>query len=183
LRNEFSFRREKLKAHFRLFWPSTQSTANVIDFLAESLKGQNRPASLENTWRRRQTMNSMASHAVVMANNEGVIHLWSQGAELLFGYEAAQAVGQRLDLIIPHAYRERHWKGFFAAMRTGLIEDEGGAFQSPVLCRDGQIRTFPARLFLLRDARDDQKPIGALALFSPIDALNPPDLHSGLTDS
>lgn len=126
-------------------------------------------------------MKNMASQAVVIADNEGVIHLWSQGAELLFGYEATEATGQRLDLIIPEAYRERHWKGFFAAMRTGLIKDEGEAFQSPVLCKDGQVRTFPARLWLLRDARNDQGPVGALALFSPIDVLDPHDMRGEST--
>jgi PAS domain S-box-containing protein len=122
------------------------------------------------TYRRKLTVSKMVSQAVVIVDDEGVIHTWSQGAESLFGYEASEVLGQKLDLMIPEEYRERHWAGFFAAMKTGLKGVEGEASQSPVLCKDGQIKTYPARLFLLRDARSDHEIVGAFAIFSPKDA-------------
>src|SRR5678815_2021838 len=41
------------------------------------------------------------SDAVIFAGRDGLIRLWNRGAELLFGYPAADVVGQSLDVIIP----------------------------------------------------------------------------------
>jgi hypothetical protein len=43
----------------------------------------------------------------------------------LFGYSAAEALGQSLDLIIPEHLRASHWRGFEAAMASGLMRLEG----------------------------------------------------------
>src|SRR5262249_57296237 len=39
--------------------------------------------------------------AIVSKTLEGVITSWNAGAERIFGYSAAEAVGRRIDLIIP----------------------------------------------------------------------------------
>ena len=54
-----------------------------------------------------------------MADRSGTICVWSAGAERLFGYDAETAIGERLDMIVPQEYRERHWAGFNAAMSAG----------------------------------------------------------------
>ena len=61
----------------------------------------------------------METHALVMVDAAGVIRVWSPGAETLFGYDEASAVGQTLDLIVPEGYRERHWVGFRSAASSG----------------------------------------------------------------
>ena len=40
------------------------------------------------------------SDAVIFADREGSIRLWNRGAELLFGYTAAEAIGQSIRMII-----------------------------------------------------------------------------------
>jgi PAS domain S-box-containing protein len=57
--------------------------------------------------------------AVIVADREGVIQLWNRGAESVFGYTAAEAVGQSLDIIIPDDLRARHWEGYQTAITTG----------------------------------------------------------------
>jgi PAS domain S-box-containing protein len=42
-----------------------------------------------------------AQDAIIFADREGIIRLWNAGAETLFGYPAAEALGHSLDLIIP----------------------------------------------------------------------------------
>jgi PAS domain S-box-containing protein len=54
--------------------------------------------------------------AVIYADTQGTIVLWNAAAAALFGYSAAQALGQNLDLIIPEHLRGQHWRGFEAAM-------------------------------------------------------------------
>ncbi len=60
-----------------------------------------------------------APDAIVYADAEGVIRLWNRGAERVFGSAEAEAVGSRLDIIIPESLRARHWQGYKATMRTG----------------------------------------------------------------
>ena len=57
--------------------------------------------------------------AVVIADVEGTIIFWNEGASRLFGWPSSHAVGQSLDLIIPERLRERHWTGFREVMATG----------------------------------------------------------------
>ena len=63
--------------------------------------------------------------AVIYADDTGTIRRWNQGAAALFGYSAAEALGQNLDLIIPEHLRTRHWRGFEAAMASGVMKLEG----------------------------------------------------------
>ncbi|NMG54798.1 PAS domain S-box protein [Aromatoleum aromaticum] len=59
------------------------------------------------------------AEAVIYADTRGFIRLWNRGAEALFGFNAAEALGQSLDLIIPENLRQAHWRGFDAAIRSG----------------------------------------------------------------
>jgi PAS domain S-box-containing protein len=105
----------------------------------------------------------MNDHAIVVADRSGTIQLWSGGAETLFGYTAAEAVGRTLDLIVPDEFRDQHWNGFRKAMATGSAQYEGQPSDLPVKCRNGQ-RVFPGLFMLLRDARKNV--IGAMAIFT-----------------
>ena len=57
--------------------------------------------------------------ALIYADREGLIRAWNPGAEAVFGFSAAEALGQSLDLIIPERLRAAHWKGFHRAMARG----------------------------------------------------------------
>jgi PAS domain S-box-containing protein len=61
---------------------------------------------------------------VIYADDTGTIR-WNQGAAALFGYIAAEALGQNLGPIIPEHLRTRHWRGFEAAMASGVVKLEG----------------------------------------------------------
>ena len=61
-----------------------------------------------------------APDAIIMADRDGIIRLWNAAASTVFGYSAAEAVGQSLDLIVPEQFRARHWDGFGQVMETGV---------------------------------------------------------------
>ena len=50
--------------------------------------------------------------AVILADGTGHIRFWNAGAEQLFGHSAAEVAGQRIDIVVPPAYRDMHWAGF-----------------------------------------------------------------------
>jgi PAS domain S-box-containing protein len=97
--------------------------------------------------------------ALVVADAEGIIRMWSSGAEALFGYPAAYALGRSLELLIPERFRERHWRAFHAAMATGVIEmDE---VITPTVHADGTEVNHAGRLGLHKDR--EGATIGAVA--------------------
>jgi PAS domain S-box-containing protein len=63
--------------------------------------------------------------AVIYADDTGTIMRWNHAAAALFGYSAAEALGQNLDLIIPEHLRPAHWRGFEAATRSGVMKLQG----------------------------------------------------------
>lgn len=106
----------------------------------------------------------MDQHAIVIADTNGVIQLWSAGAATLFGHSANDAVGRKLDLVVPQDFRNAHWAGFGHAMSTGAANAEGTFFDAPVLCRNGETKSFRGQLHVLRN--ENKKAIGAMAIFT-----------------
>jgi PAS domain S-box-containing protein len=76
--------------------------------------------------------------AVVYADAQGKISLWNKGAERIFGFPAAEAMGKSLDIIIPESARNRHWKGFAETVRSGKSRyGAGDVLAVPALRKDG----------------------------------------------
>ncbi|HEY9193023.1 MAG TPA: PAS domain S-box protein [Methyloversatilis sp.] len=63
--------------------------------------------------------------AVVYSDRAGTIRRWNRAAEGLFGHAAAEALGRSLDLIIPEPLRAAHWRGFNAAVASGVTRLDG----------------------------------------------------------
>lgn len=79
-----------------------------------------------------------AADAVVYADSDGVIRYWNAGAARIFGFGAAEAIGQSLDIIIPVNLRQRHWDGYRATMQTGRTRyGAGDLLAVPALRKDG----------------------------------------------
>lgn len=77
--------------------------------------------------------------AVIVADREGKVEYWNGGAERIFGYQAHEAVGSSLDLIIPERLQERHWDGFRHAIETGTSRyGPGDLLAVPARTADGR---------------------------------------------
>lgn len=63
--------------------------------------------------------------AVILADRDGVIRLWNRGAEIIFGFSAAEAIGAGLDLIVPEKLRGRHHDGFRRTVASGHLRTHG----------------------------------------------------------
>jgi PAS domain S-box-containing protein len=102
------------------------------------------------------------SAAVVLVDTSGVIRYWSPAATALFG--VIDPIGETLDVIVPAEFRERHWASFHRAMATGESTISGGRINIPVLCGDGEVRSFPGTFTVLWDGHG--RPVGATAAWS-----------------
>jgi PAS domain S-box-containing protein len=85
-----------------------------------------------------RTLVHETADAIVYADSNGRIGLWNKGAERIFGFSAAEAIGQSLDIIIPENIRQRHWDGYRATMHTGKTRYGGSTLLAvPALRKDG----------------------------------------------
>lgn len=75
--------------------------------------------------------------AVIFGDREGIIRLWNQGAEAIFGFPAAEALGRSLDIIIPENLRARHNEGYRRVMESGSTKYAQDLLAVPALHRDG----------------------------------------------
>jgi PAS domain S-box-containing protein len=66
-----------------------------------------------------------AADAIIYADRSGTIRRWNRHATALFGFAADEALGQNLDLVIPEHLRVAHWRGFDAAMASGVLKLAG----------------------------------------------------------
>jgi PAS domain S-box-containing protein len=75
--------------------------------------------------------------AIIFSDREGIIRLWNQGAELVLGFSAAEALGQSLDIFIPENQRPAHWAGYYRVMETGSTRYATELLAAPALRKDG----------------------------------------------
>jgi nitric oxide dioxygenase len=101
--------------------------------------------------------------AIIAADAGGVILFWNPGAERIFGFTAAEAIGQSLDLIIPEALRERHWHGYHEVMRTGQSRyGQGDLLAVPGMRKDRKRISLEFTVVLLRAKDGILQGIGAI---------------------
>jgi PAS domain S-box-containing protein len=103
-----------------------------------------------------------AGDAIVMADASGKIRLWNGGAERLFGFSAAEALTQSLDIIIPEAQRKRHWDGYQHVMRTGVTKYGIQLLRVPALHKDGSRFSIAFTVGLLKDGSGSVEGIFAI---------------------
>jgi PAS domain S-box-containing protein len=90
--------------------------------------------------------------AIILGDARGIIRLWNAGAEAVFGYTAAEALGQSMDLIIPERLRGRHWEGYDRVMSTGVSRyGHGDLLAVPALRKDGSTISIEFTIQMLRD--------------------------------
>ena len=101
--------------------------------------------------------------AVVFADDTGTIRRWNRAAAALFGYTTAEALGQRVDLIIPERLRPAHWRGFAAAMTSGALKLSGHPTVTRAMHRTGR-KLYVEMTFALVTADTEGPPLGAVAV-------------------
>jgi PAS domain S-box-containing protein len=110
-----------------------------------------------------RTLAREASDAVIYADGKGMIRFWNAGAERIFGFGEAEAVGKSLDIIIPEGLRARHWAGFEATMRTGQTRyGAGDILAVPALRKDGRRISIEFTVLPFHDAAGQMVGIAAI---------------------
>jgi PAS domain S-box-containing protein len=102
-----------------------------------------------------------AGDAIIATDAAGSIVVWNPAAERIFGYEANEALGRSLDLIIPDRLRQRHWEGYRNVMETGHTRYGSDVLRVPALHKDGRTLSIAFTVALL-DLPDKTRIIAAI---------------------
>ena len=108
--------------------------------------------------------------AVIFADRGGTIQLWNRGAEIIFGYAAAEAIGQSLDIIVPERFRQAHNEGFTHALGTGRTRNDGRVLTTRAQNKFGSRLYVDLSFGLLKDEAGTV--IGAFAIGRDVTALH-----------
>ena len=101
--------------------------------------------------------------AVIYADAAGFIRYWNASATRIFGFDEAEVIGVRLDLIIPERLRGRHWEGFNKVMSGAQSRYGSGALLAvPALHKDGRQISIE---FTILPLRRDTGPLLGIAAF------------------
>ncbi len=122
-----------------------------------------RRAALSGLGSRRQfeSIAAVSPDAIICADGGNVIRFWNRAAETMFGYDASEALGQPLNIIVPPAMRPMHEAGL-ARVVAGLPSKLIGAVVAVQASRrDGT--EFPIELSLSHWTEGGEHRFGAIA--------------------
>jgi PAS domain S-box-containing protein len=109
-----------------------------------------------------------AHDAIIMADREWIIRLWNKGAETVFGFSPAEALGRSLHSIIPENLRERHDQGFYRVMASGRSKYSHELLAVPALKKDGSQISVEFTMTLIRN--NEGLILGAAAIIRDVSA-------------
>ncbi len=109
-----------------------------------------------------QALVRCVADALIFADREGRIRVWNPGAEAIFGYTEPEALGQRLDLIIPERFRAAHWAAFDRAVATGQTKYGREALTTKSMTKHGADLYLDLSFALVTDEAGDV--LGAVAM-------------------
>ncbi|MFC0187068.1 EAL domain-containing protein [Fictibacillus aquaticus] len=95
-----------------------------------------------------------ANDAIILSDSTGTIFSWNKGAQHLFGFEEKEAIGSKLQIIIPEKFREAHQKGMERYLSTNIPKVMGKTVELEGLKKDGS--EFPIELSLATWNEDNQ---------------------------
>ena len=108
---------------------------------------------------------ALVSHigeAVIISDRDENILFWNASAERIFGYSPEEALGKTLSIITPERFRERHSKGYFHTIQTGVTKYGNALLRVPAMHKDGRSISIAFSVSMLFD--DKKQPIAIAAI-------------------
>jgi PAS domain S-box-containing protein len=105
---------------------------------------------------------SQIGEAVIISDRDETILYCNASAERIFGYSPAEAVGKTLSIITPERFRERHSKGYFHTIQTGVTKYGNTLLRVPAIHKDGRSISIAFSVSMLFD--DEKQPIAIAAV-------------------
>ncbi len=109
-----------------------------------------------------ETLVSQIGEAVIISDRDENILFWNASAERIFGYSQEEALGKTLSIITPERFRERHSKGYFHTIQTGVTKYGNTLLRVPAIHKDGRSISIAFSVSMLFD--EEKQPIAIAAI-------------------
>ncbi len=109
-----------------------------------------------------RAMIAQAAEAIVLTDCAGTIRIWNRGAERIFGYCAAEALGSPFTLVVSSRLRGPVRAGLRRMIACGRVADRDALFRLRAIRKGGASLYVDWSLGLIRDEADSV--IGAFAI-------------------
>jgi PAS domain S-box-containing protein len=109
-----------------------------------------------------------SNDAIMFSDNTGIIRLWNNGAERMFGFSVSEALGQSLDIIIPDNLRQRHWDGYYRVMESGTSRYSTDMLATPAIRKDGTRISTEFSMVMVKD--ESRRMLGVAAIIRDVSA-------------
>jgi PAS domain S-box-containing protein len=123
-----------------------QTLRRAIGVKELAVKAERATQSLSESEERFRSLVESASDAIVLADERGAVVSWNRSAANMFGYSAAEIVGQPLSRLMPERYRQAHEQGLTRMEATGQSRIIGTVVELHGLTKEGD--EFPIELSL-----------------------------------
>jgi PAS domain S-box-containing protein len=100
--------------------------------------------------------------ALIVADAHEKIVLWNPAATRIFGYSEQEALGQKLDLIVPERQRHYHNEGYAKSMETGTTRYGSTLLKVPAKHKDGRKLSIAFTVGMLFDEKHQACGVAAI---------------------
>jgi PAS domain S-box-containing protein len=165
-RKDYSLEKRYVHADGRVVWVNfyyqhathSDGTVEVLTAVVDITERK----AMEQQWRQLAAIVESSEDAIIATDWGGLVTSWNHGAELIFGYSAAETVGQSMALICPPE-KLPEFEKLRAKMQRGESMEH---FQAERIRKDGKRINVSVTLFPLRDSRG--QPAGAASIVRDI---------------
>ncbi len=98
--------------------PFCEGMANLVTLRDITSKKEVEDELIESRERMRSIINKIVE-GIVAIDEDGIVELFNPAAERIFGYDAAEIMGQKVNLLMPEPYRTRHDECLKHYLQTG----------------------------------------------------------------
>ncbi len=134
-------------------WPEARDLGVAADTVPRASQGPGTSVAPVLREKVAEALLTGCSDAVIVSDRDGTITMWNPGAERIFGFTEAEALGRPLDIIVPDSLRSRHWDGYVTTVASGQSRyGAGDILAVPGLHKDGHRISVEFTIAMLHDA-------------------------------
>ncbi len=116
----------------RAFERTTKLASESTERLEHEIKKRQ---SLKSELRELAAIITSSDDAILSTTIDGILISWNRGAEKLYGYSSAEALGQHVSILVPDGLQEEAANALLAVRNGDRLEH----FESKRICKDGSI--------------------------------------------
>lgn len=141
----------ELRARIRAALRNKQLQGRLTD---EIIKHKQTESSLKESEEKYRKLIDTAQDAIIGIDEGGMVNIWNELAERIFGYSEREIIGKQITTIIPERYRKQHKEGLERFLKTHETRIIGKTTEIYGITKDGVEIPLEMSLSFQNDSKD-----------------------------